>query len=58
MEFLVIDGNAIYAALSSAIEAIGGVEQQLTPHVPIDEEIYESDDKEFKRHRIKHCRKS
>jgi glutamine synthetase len=55
MEFRLTDGSSnIYAALASTIAAmLDGVEQNLTPPVPIDEDIYEWDDAQFKRHRVK-----
>ena len=55
MEFRLTDGSCnIYAALASTIAAmLDGVEQNLSPPIPIDEDIYEWDDKEFKRHRVK-----
>jgi glutamine synthetase len=55
LEFRLTDGSSnIYAALASTIAAmLDGVEQQMSPPVPIDEDIYEWDDKEFKRHRVK-----
>ena len=55
MEFRLTDGSSnIYAALASTIAAmLDGVEQNLSPPIPIDEDIYEWDDKEFKRHRVK-----
>lgn len=55
MEFRLTDGSCnIYAALASTIAAmLDGVEQQLTPPIPIDEDIYEWDETEFKRHRVK-----
>jgi len=55
MELRLTDGSSnIYAALASTIAAmLDGIEQQMSPPVPIDEDIYEWDDKEFKRHRIK-----
>ncbi len=55
MEFRLTDGSSnIYAALASTIAAmLEGVEQHMLPPVPIDEDIYEWDDKEFKRHRVK-----
>ncbi|MEI2635462.1 MAG: type III glutamate--ammonia ligase [Methylotenera sp.] len=55
MEFRLTDGSSnIYAALASTIAAmLDGVEQQLTPPMPIDEDIYEWDEAEFKRHRVK-----
>ena len=55
MEFRLTDGSSnIYAALASGIAAmLDGVEQQLVPPVPIDEDVYEWDDKEFKRHRVR-----
>ncbi len=55
MEFRLTDGSSnIYAALASTIAAmLDGVEQNMTPPVPIDEDIYEWDDAQFKRHRVK-----
>jgi len=55
MEFRLTDGSSnIYAVLASSIAAmLDGVEQQLVPPVPIDEDVYEWDDKESKRHRVK-----
>jgi glutamine synthetase len=55
LEFRLTDGRSnIYAALASTIAAmLHGVEQQMSPPVPIDEDIYEWDDKEFIRHRVK-----
>jgi glutamine synthetase len=55
MEFRLTDGSSnIYAALASTIAAmLDGVEQNLAPPVPIDEDIYEWDESQFKRHRVK-----
>ncbi len=55
LEFRLTDGSSnIYAALASTIATmLDGVEQQMSPPVPIDEDIYEWDDKEFKRRRVK-----
>lgn len=55
MEFRLTDGSCnIYAALASTIAAmLDGVEQQLVAPVAVDEDLYEWDDKEFKRHRVK-----
>lgn len=55
MEFRLTDGSTnIYAALASTIAAmLDGIEQNMTPPVPIDEDIYEWDEAQFKRHRIK-----
>lgn len=55
MEFRLTDGSSnIYAALASTIAAmLDGVELHLAPPVPVDEDVYEWDDKEFKRHRVK-----
>jgi glutamine synthetase len=55
MEFRLTDGSCnIYAALASTIAAmLDGIEQQMTPPVPIDEDIYEWDEAQFKRHRVK-----
>ena len=55
MEFRLTDGSSnIYAALASMIAAmLDGVEQNMSPPVPIDEDIYEWDDAQFKRHRVK-----
>ncbi len=55
MEFRLTDGSSnIYAALASMIAAmLDGVEQNMTPPVPIDEDIYEWDGAQFKRHRVK-----
>ena len=55
MEFRLTDGSSnIYAALASTIAAmLDGIEQQLTPPMPIDEDIYEWNETEFKRHRVK-----
>ncbi len=55
MEFRLTDGSSnIYAALASTIAAmLDGVEQNMAPPVPIDEDIYEWDDAQFKRHRVK-----
>jgi glutamine synthetase len=55
MEFRLTDGSSnIYAALASTIAAmLDGIEQNMTPPVPIDEDIYEWDETQFKRHRVK-----
>ena len=55
LEFRLTDGSSnIYAALASTIAAmLDGVEQNMTPPVPIDEDIYEWDEAQFKRHRVK-----
>ena len=55
IEFRLTDGSSnIYAALASTIAAmLEGVEQNLVPPMPIDEDIYQWDDAQFKRHRIK-----
>jgi glutamine synthetase len=55
MEFRLTDGSSnIYAALASMIAAmLNGVEQKMTPPMPIDDDIYEWDDDQFKRHRVK-----
>ncbi|MGB7817032.1 MAG: type III glutamate--ammonia ligase [Methylotenera sp.] len=55
VEFRLTDGSCnIYAALASTIAAmLDGVEQHLASPIPVDEDIYEWDDKEFKRHRVK-----
>ena len=55
LEFRLTDGSSnIYAALASTIVAmLDGVEQNMTPPVPIDEDIYQWDDTQFKRQRIK-----
>ena len=55
MEFRLTDGSSnVYLALASTIAAmLDGVEQNMTPPVPIDEDIYEWDEAQFKRHRIK-----
>jgi glutamine synthetase len=55
MEFRLTDGSTnIYAALASTIAAmLDGIEQNMAPPVPIDEDIYEWDEAQFKRHRIK-----
>jgi glutamine synthetase len=55
MEFRLTDGSSnIYAALASTIAAmLDGVEQNMMPPLPIDEDIYEWDDAQFKRHRVK-----
>lgn len=55
MEFRLTDGSSnIYAALASTIAALlDGVEHQMTPPMPTDEDIYEWDEAQFKRHRVK-----
>jgi glutamine synthetase len=55
IEFRLTDGSSnIYAALASTIAAmLDGIEQNLVPPMPIDEDIYEWDDTQFKRHRVK-----
>ncbi len=55
IEFRLTDGSSnIYAALASTIAAmLDGVEQNLVAPMPIDEDIYEWDDTQFKRHRVK-----
>ena len=55
MEFRLTDGSSnIYAAVASTIAAmLDGVEQNMAPPVPIDEDVYEWDDAQFKRHRVK-----
>ena len=55
IEFRLTDGSCnIYAALASTIAAmLDGVEQNMTPPVPIDEDIYEWDEAQFKRYRVK-----
>ena len=55
MEFRLTDGSSnVYLALASTIAAmLDGVEQNMTPPVPIDEDIYEWDEAQFKRHRVK-----
>ena len=55
IEFRLTDGSSnIYLAIASTIAAmLEGVEQNMVPPMPIDEDIYQWDDKEFKRHRVK-----
>ena len=55
IEFRLTDGSSnIYLAIASTIAAmLDGAEQNMTPPSPIDEDIYQWDDKEFKRHRVK-----
>ncbi len=55
IEFRLTDGSSnIYVALASTIAAmLEGVEQNLVAPMPIDEDIYEWDDTQFKRHRVK-----
>lgn len=55
LEFRLTDGSSnIYLAIASTIAAmLDGIEQNMTPPVPIDEDIYEWDDTQFKRHRVK-----
>ena len=55
MEFRLTDGSCnIYLALASTIAAmLDGVEQQLTPPAPIDEDVYEWDEAEFAKRNVK-----
>jgi glutamine synthetase len=55
MEFRLTDGSSnVYLALASTIAAmLDGVEQQLTPATPIDEDIYEWDEAEFIKRGVK-----
>ena len=55
MEFRLTDGSSnIYLALASTIAAmLDGIEQNLTPPEPIDEDIYEWDEAEFVKRGVK-----
>ena len=55
LEFRLTDGTTnIYLAIASTIAAmLNGVEQQLTPPTPIDEDVYEWDESEFARRGVK-----
>ena len=55
MEFRLTDGSSnIYLALASTIAAmLDGIEQNLTPPAPIDEDIYEWEEAEFVKRGIK-----
>ena len=55
IEFRLTDGSSnIYLAIASTIAAmLDGIEQNILPPMPIDEDIYQWDDTQFKRHRVK-----